>query len=137
MASKMAKRLADDGYVVLLPNIYYRTTSGRAFDFRIDFQDPKTRERFMQLSGPLTPDAMERDALANIDFLAGRSEVRCKIGVAGYCLTGKMAMRAAAAAPDQVVAAASFHGGGLYTEDPGAHITCYRASKRDCISAMR
>jgi carboxymethylenebutenolidase len=115
---KMAKRLANDGYVVLLPNIYYRTTSGRAFDFRIDFQDPKTRQRFMELSGPLTSEAMERDALAYLDFLANRSEVKGKMGVAGYCLTGKMAMRAAAAAPDRVVAAASFHGGGLYADGP-------------------
>jgi carboxymethylenebutenolidase len=115
---KMAKRLANDGYVVLLPNIYYRTTSGRAFDFRIDFQDPKTRQRFMELSGPLTPEAMERDAQAYLDFLASRSEVRGKMGVVGYCLTGKMAMCAAAAAHDRVVAAASFHGGGLYTDGP-------------------
>jgi carboxymethylenebutenolidase len=117
---QMAKRLANEGYVVLLPNIYYRTTSGRAFDFRLDFQDPKTRQRFMELSGPLTPEAMERDALAYLDFLGSRSDVKGRMGVVGYCLTGKMAMRTAAAAPDRIAGAAAFHGGGLYTDDPGS-----------------
>jgi carboxymethylenebutenolidase len=111
----MAKRLAADGYCVLMPNIYYRTTRGAAFEEPIDFQDPKTRQRFMELSGPLTPEAMERDALAYLDFL-GR-ETKGWMGTAGYCLTGKMAMRTAAAAPDRIAAAASFHGGGLYTDD--------------------
>jgi carboxymethylenebutenolidase len=128
---KMAKRLANEGYMVLLPNIYYRTTTGPAFDIPIDFQDPKTRQRFMELSGPLTPEAMERDALAHLDFLAGRSGARDHMGVVGYCLTGKMAMRAAAAAPDRVVAAASFHGGGLYTDDPGSpHLVLPRIQAR-------
>jgi carboxymethylenebutenolidase len=114
---QMANRLAGEGYVVLLPNIYYRTTSGPAFDFPVDFENPNTRQRFMELSGPLTPDAMERDALAYLDFLCRRTEVKGRLGVVGYCLTGKMAMRTAAVAPDRIAAAAAFHGGGLYTDD--------------------
>jgi carboxymethylenebutenolidase len=113
---QMSKRLANDGYVVLMPNIYYRTTRDAPFELPIDFQDPKTRQRFMELSGPLTPDAMERDALAYLDFLGGKAPG--KMGVVGYCLTGKMAMRTAAAAPDRIASAASFHGGGLYTDGP-------------------
>src|SRR5471030_3306236 len=50
---QMAGRLAGDGYVVLLPNIFYRTTSGPAFDFQPDFKDSKTRQRFGELSAPL------------------------------------------------------------------------------------
>lgn len=127
----MAKRMANEGYVVLLPNIYYRTTSGRAFDFRIDFQDPKTRQRFMELSGPLTPDAMERDALAYLDFLGSQPTVKGRMGVVGYCLTGKMAMRTAAVASDRVAAAAAFHGGGLYTDDPSSpHLLLPRIKAR-------
>jgi carboxymethylenebutenolidase len=114
---RMSKRLAGDGFVVLLPNIYYRTTSGPAFELPIDFSDPKTRQRFMELSGPLTPDTMERDALAYLDFLATRADVKGRMGVVGYCLTGRMALRTAATAADRIAAAASFHGGGLYTDD--------------------
>ena len=128
---EMAKRLASEGYVVLLPNIYYRTTSGRAFDFRIDFQQPKTRQRFMELSGPLTPEAMERDGLAYLDFLGSRPEVKGRMGVVGYCLTGKMAMQTAAVASDRIAAAAAFHGGGLYTDDPGSpHLVLPRIKAR-------
>jgi len=114
---KMAERLAAEGFVVLLPNIYYRTTSGRAFDFKPNFKEDKTRQRFMELSGPLTPDAMERDLLAYMQYLKSRPDVSGAMGIVGYCLTGKMAMLAAAIAPDTIAAAASFHGGKLYTDD--------------------
>jgi carboxymethylenebutenolidase len=124
---EMARRLAGEGYTVLLPNIYYRTTAGPVFEMPLDFQDPKTRQRFAELTGPLTPEAMERDALAYLDVL-GRTG---RMGVVGYCLTGKMAMRTAAAAPDRVVAAASFHGGGLYTDDAASpHLALPRIKAR-------
>jgi carboxymethylenebutenolidase len=72
-----------------------------------------------ELSGPLTPQAMERDASTYIDFLTSQNSTRTgMIGVVGYCFSGKMAMFAAAARPDKVTAAASFHGGGLYTDAP-------------------
>jgi carboxymethylenebutenolidase len=71
----------------------------------------------VELSGPLTPPAMERDALGYLEFLGQRSDVNGRMGVVGYCLTGRMAMRTAAAAPDRILAAAAFHGGGLYAED--------------------
>ncbi len=128
---QMTKRLAGDGYVVLLPNIFYRTTSGPAFEFPPDFKDPRTRERFGELSGPLTPAAMEQDALAYLDFLARRPDVKGRMGVVGYCLTGKMAMRTAAAAPDHIAAAASFHGGGLYTDEASSpHLLLSRITAR-------
>ncbi|MGB8365972.1 MAG: YaiI/YqxD family protein [Rhizomicrobium sp.] len=114
---QMAKRLRGEGYAVLLPNIYYRTTSGPAFDFTVDFSDPKTRQRFGELTAPLTQDAMERDALAYLDCLGARSEAKGAFGVVGFCLTGKMALYTAAAAPARIAAAAAFHGGGLYTDD--------------------
>lgn len=128
---EMAKRLAGEGYVVLLPNIYYRTTTGPFFNFPLDFNDPKTRERFAELSGPLTPQAMERDALTYLEFLGKRPDVNVRMGVVGYCLTGMMAMRTAAAAPDRVLAAASFHGGRLYTEDSNSpHLALPRIKAR-------
>jgi len=112
----MSKRLAGDGYAVLMPNIYYRTTSGPAFPGGFDFKDPKTRERFMELTAPLTPDAMERDALSYLAWLG--QYAKGAMGVAGYCFTGKVALRTAAAAGERIAAAASFHGGGLITDAP-------------------
>ena len=128
---QMAKRLAEEGYVVLLPNIYYRTTTGPFITLPLDFNNPKTRERFAELTGPLTPQAMERDALTFLDFLGKRADVNGRMGVVGYCLTGSMAMRTAAAAPDRILAAASFHGGRLCTDDSNSpHLALPRIKAR-------
>ncbi len=118
----MARRLAGKGYVVLMPNIFYRTSKVPVFDFTPDFSgDERTAKRFGELTMPLTPQAMERDASKYVHFLTALDFVAdCGIGVVGYCFAGAMAMRTAAARPDKVAAAASFHGGRLYTDLPGS-----------------
>lgn len=114
---RMCERLAAEGFVVLLPNIFYRTTKGRAFDFKPNFKEDQTRQRFGELTKPLTPDALQRDIQAYVDFLKSRSEVSGKIGVVGYCFTGRVAMMTAALHPGAVGAMASFHGGRLCIDD--------------------
>jgi carboxymethylenebutenolidase len=112
-----AAHLAQQGYVVLMPNIFYYT--GRAPlspQLRI-LDDEGRKKRMAELSGPLTPEAMQRDASSYIDVMAAQSFTRKGlVGVVGNCFSGKMAMFAAAAMPDKVAAVASFHGGGLYTD---------------------
>jgi carboxymethylenebutenolidase len=116
---EMARRLAEEGYTVLLPNVFYRTGRTPLWDFPRNFEEERTKRRFAELTGPLTPEAMERDGSAYVDFLAGQASVRAGgMGVVGYCFTGAMALRIAAARPDRIAAAASFHGGGLHTEAP-------------------
>jgi carboxymethylenebutenolidase len=116
---EMAKRLAGEGYTVLLPNVFYRTGRPPLWDFPRNFVEERTKKRMAELTGPLTPDAIERDGAAYVDFLAGQPSVRAGgMGVVGYCFTGAMALRIAAARPDRIAAAASFHGGGLHTEAP-------------------
>ena len=116
---EMAKRLAEKGYTVLVPNVFYRTTKPPVIDITIGLGDPKTMQRFGELRAPLTPEAVERDAIAYVNFLAGHDATRAGlIGVVGYCFTGALAMRTAAAMPGKVAAMASFHGGGLYTDEP-------------------
>jgi carboxymethylenebutenolidase len=113
----MARRLAAEGYAVLVPNIFYRTSKVPVFDFAPNFGDERTTKRFGELSGPLTPDAMERDASKYVDFLAALEFTNdTGIGVVGYCYAGAMAMRTAAVRPDKVAAIASFHGGRLFTD---------------------
>jgi carboxymethylenebutenolidase len=115
----MAGRLAEQGYAVLVPNLFYRTSKLPVFDFPLKFGEERTTKRLAELSAPLTPDAMERDASAYVDFLAASEGVGPgPMGVVGFCFSGAMAMRAAAARPDRIAAAASFHGGRLYTEQP-------------------
>ncbi len=115
----MAQRLAEKGYTVLLPNIFYRTGRTPIFDFVPKFGEERTMKRFGELRAPLTPEATERDAASYVDFLAANSSVSAgAMGVVGYCFTGAMAMRTAAVRPAKIAAAASFHGGGLFTDGP-------------------
>jgi carboxymethylenebutenolidase len=118
---QMAQRLSEQGYTVLLPNVFYRTGKPPMFTFKMVIGEERTMKRIGELAGPLAPDAMERDAGAYVDFLAAQDSVSPgAMGVVGYCFTGQMAMRTAAVRPERVVAAASFHGGGLYTDAPAS-----------------
>jgi carboxymethylenebutenolidase len=115
--AEQSKRIAERGYVVLAPNIFYRVSKSPVFPFEPDFASERTRERFNELKAPLTPVAMERDGSAYIDFLASQPFVGSgPMGVMGFCFAGKFALLTAASRPDRVAAAASFHGGGLFTD---------------------
>jgi len=54
-----------------------------------------------------------------VEWLDAQDEVDTArgIGTQGYCMTGSWTIRGAAAVPDRVKAAASFHGGGLVGEE--------------------
>ena len=114
---EMAQRLAAQGYTVLMPNAFYRTGRPPLFSFKPSFPDERTMKRFAELAGPLTPEAVERDAAMYVDFLSAQPWVNSgPLGVVGYCISGGIALRVAAARPDQIAAAASFHGGGLCSD---------------------
>ena len=115
----MAQRLAEQGFTVLLPNVFYRTGKPPVVEFPFKPGEERFMKRFAELTGPMTPEAMERDSSAYVDFLAAQDLVsKGPLGVVGYCFTGAMAVRACAARPDKIGAAASFHGGGLFTDKP-------------------
>jgi carboxymethylenebutenolidase len=129
---EMARRLAALGYTVLLPNIFYRTGKPPMFDFPFQMGEERSMKRFMELASPLTPDAVERDGNACVDFLRSQATVVSGgIGVTGYCFSGAMALRIAAARPNDVVAAASFHGGRLFLDTPTSpHLVLPRIKAR-------
>jgi carboxymethylenebutenolidase len=129
---KMARRLAGEGYTVLMPNVFYRTGRPPLIDFDWRADQERAKKRFAELMGPLTPEAMERDAGDYVDFLAAQSFVSGgPMGVVGYCFTGAMAMRTAAARAERIAAAASFHGGGLYSDSPTSpHLILHRIKAR-------
>ena len=113
----MAARQAKEGYVVLLPNVFWRDTRLPVFDFTPQFGEEKTMKRIGELFAALLPPQMSEDAGIYLDYLARVPGVKPGgLGVVGYCFTGAMAIRAAAARPDQVAMAISFHGGGLYSD---------------------
>jgi carboxymethylenebutenolidase len=59
----LSNGIAERGYVVLTPNIFYRTTKPPAFEFEPDFPSERAVNRFRELTGPFTPDAMVRAGL--------------------------------------------------------------------------
>jgi carboxymethylenebutenolidase len=117
---QMARQLATEGYAVLLVNPFYRTGRPPMWDFPRKMGEPKTMQRFAELVDPLTVPAQQRDVVAYVHHLRLQPQVRDgALGVVGYCFGGAMALRMAAAQPEQVAAAASFHGAGLYKANDG------------------
>lgn len=116
----MARRLAEQGYVVLLANPFYRTRRTPLFDFPFAFGEDRTMNRLRELAEPLTPEAMADDAASYVNYLAVQDSVsEMRMGVVGFCFTGGMAaLRFPAARPDRIGAGASLHGGSLYEDSP-------------------
>ena len=114
----MAKRLAEKGFAVLLPNIFHRYSRMTPEGF--EAEDPaEQQKRLGLLFQALTAENMVSDGTAYVDFLLAQKGVKPgKIGVVGYCFCGQMAVRIAAAVPDAIAAAASLHGGFLVTDKP-------------------
>jgi carboxymethylenebutenolidase len=113
----MAARLADLGYAVLLPDVYYRQGDWAPFDMKTAFSDDSERKRLMSFVGSISPDDWASDANAYFDYLAARPEVSgSTFGITGYCMGGRASLIVAGRVPERVAAATSFHGGGLVTD---------------------
>lgn len=114
----MCKRLAESGYAVLVVNPYYRTQKAPVVGVGASYDDPDTRTTVQALAKTLSPETNVIDAKAFVQFLDEQKAVDTskKIGTTGYCMGGPMVMRTAAAIPERIGAAASFHGGGLATD---------------------
>jgi carboxymethylenebutenolidase len=114
----MGRRLAAEGYTVLVPNPFYRTRVAPVLSGPFDFSKPEDRAKLTDLMAPLTAEAKVRDGTAYIAYLDTLPQVSTKapIGVSGYCMGGPYTMLIAAAVPGRVGAAGSFHGGNLVTD---------------------
>ncbi|MGZ5184294.1 MAG: dienelactone hydrolase family protein [Caldimonas sp.] len=119
----MGRRLAAEGYAVLVPNPFYRVARAPVYESaaKVDFNDPATRQKLGPLMGSINAaGAAETDAASFVAFLDAQPQVdrSKKIGTQGYCMGGPLVFRTAAAVPERVGAGASFHGGGLVTDKP-------------------
>ena len=114
----MADHLAEVGYVVLLPDVYYRVGGYEPFALDTVFSDPVERRRLMDLASTLTPAMSVRDADAHLDTLLARAEVTPgPVGTVGYCMGGRTSLIVAGHLGDRIGAAASIHGGRLAVAD--------------------
>lgn len=119
---EMAERIAAEGYVVLVPHVFYRQGRAPLIDTS-DLMRPESRGKLFETLRPwmaqLTPERAMSDADAYVDFLRAHDQVADgPIGVTGYCMGGALALRTAAHRPDDIGAAAAFHPARLATDAP-------------------
>jgi carboxymethylenebutenolidase len=117
----MGRRLAAQGYVVLVPNPFYRSAKAPVIGDNFDFSNPEQRAKLMGYRGAMTNDGVDHDAQAYLAFLdtQPQTDKKKKAGVQGYCMGGALSFRSAAAVPARIAAVGSFHGGnGLVTDKP-------------------
>ena len=115
---QMGRRLAESGYSVLVVNPFYRSARSPVVPEGASFQDEATRNTVIPLARALSSETHVTDARAFVDFLDAQAAVdpNRKMGTMGYCMGGPITMRTAWARADRVGAGASFHGGGLVTD---------------------
>ena len=119
----IAKRIAAEGYSVLVPNPFYRTAKAPVFGdvSNFNFGNQDDRAKLQSFTGPLQAAGnAEKDAAAYIAFLDAQQQVdkNKKMGTQGYCMGGPLVVKTCATVPNRVGAGASFHGGGLVTNNP-------------------
>jgi len=115
---QMGEQLSELGYVVLVPDFYYRTGPYDPIDPRTVFATKESTDKAMAKMHGYTPAMAERDAIAFTDYLEGLPEKESGgIGTTGYCMGGRLSLLAAGNLGGRVAAAASFHGGDLAKAD--------------------
>ncbi len=135
---EIGQRLAAEGYVVLVPNPFYRNAKAPVVDGSFDFSKPEDRAKVMPMAAALTADANISDAKSYVTFLDAQPQTdrKKKMGVQGYCMGGPLTFRTAATAPDRVGAAATFHGGGLVTDKPDSPHLLIPKMKAEILCAV-
>ncbi|MFB8757358.1 dienelactone hydrolase family protein [Streptomyces sp. NPDC059852] len=118
----MADRLAEAGYTVLVPNLFYRARRAPVLDLP-EFIDTAARPDIFEALGPimaqLTPEAAMRDAGAYLRWLKScPAAADGPVALTGYCMGARLSLLTAGTYPDRIAAAAGFHGGRLATEAP-------------------
>ena len=115
----MAKRLASAGFAVLAMNQYYRSAKAPVLGSFMEWRTDEGRAKLRPMIDQIGSDAVMRDAAAAVTFLDAQDAVDSTMGIGscGYCMGGPFTVYSAAAVPDRIKAAASFHGGGLIRDD--------------------
>ena len=115
---QMGERLSGLGYVVLVPDFYYRNGPYETVDMRTAFQNKETAERIMGMMRGYTADLAVRDAKTFVEYLNTVAEKKPGgVGTTGYCMGGRLSLIAAANLGEAIAASASFHGGNIAKDD--------------------
>lgn len=116
----MGERVASLGFVVLVPNPFYRWERAPLVAGAVNLDNLEVRAKVLNLAKLFTNDAIDRDSKGFLAFLSAipKTDATKKAGVHGYCMGGQFAFRSAAAVPERIGAVGSFHGSMLVTSDP-------------------
>jgi carboxymethylenebutenolidase len=126
--TRIAERIASDGYMVFQPDLFHRappltgllggevTLAGM---MKV-FSDAAMKAKFLgEYYGPaLAYGNLEKTIGALLDHIGGRTEVRGGVGTTGYCMGGNASFRAATVFGSRIAATAALHPGGLVTDQP-------------------
>ncbi|HYP75801.1 MAG TPA: dienelactone hydrolase family protein [Polyangiaceae bacterium] len=115
---ELGERIAQAGYFVLLPDLFYRGGKYEAPDAKRFNEDEAFRNHWRgKYMATASKANIRSDTESFLSFLAGSPAVSSlAIGTTGYCMGGGLSLAAAGNFPDRVIAAASFHGGNLANE---------------------
>lgn len=115
---RMGEQLSGLGYVVLVPDLYYRNGPYEPLDMRTAFQNEESREKLMALVRSYSAEMVVRDSGAWLEYLESLPETKPGgVGTTGYCMGGRLSLVLAGNLGDRITAAASFHGGNLAKDD--------------------
>ncbi len=114
---EMGQRLADSGYVVLLPDLFYRAGPYEPLEPKKVFATGDVRAAIAHLFGSTDNRRAAKDTEAFLSYLDTRDDIRGnKVRTTGYCMGGAISLAVAGTYPDRIAAVASFHGGNLATD---------------------
>ncbi|HEY0519864.1 MAG TPA: dienelactone hydrolase family protein [Ilumatobacteraceae bacterium] len=135
--AEMAQRLADAGFVVLLPDLFYRAGPYGPLDPAALFATGDVRKALGDLPSSTDNQRASQDSSAFLDYLDSRDDVAGpKVGTTGYCMGGAISLTVAGTYPDRIAAAASFHGGSLAIDSElSPHLLAPRMNGRIYIGA--
>ncbi len=105
---ELCSRFAANGYVAAAPDFYHRNEGERV----IPYTD---RESALRLADTITDASVMSDIDSVFDYLKSQPDIDdARLGIAGYCMGGRVAFHAACRNPE-LKACVSFYGGGIVT----------------------
>jgi carboxymethylenebutenolidase len=114
----LAARLASHSFAVFLPDLFYRSGPYEPVDVKKTQAPPNCGRRIAPIHDLRAPKATVSDLGALLEAIVLHDAAQGgPVGIVGYCMGGRLALLAAGSFGDRIDIAASYHGGGLATQD--------------------